>query len=326
MDASILRRPRRNRRTASLRESLAECHLSTKNLIWPLFVTMDPDSQSEIPSMPGQYRWGWKRLIQEIRSHAELGGFAIFPVLRDDEKDAKCSQATNTKHPFIDIMKRIREAAPDSILISDIALDPFSSDGHDGLVRDGQILNDETVAILAEMACLHASTGFDFVAPSDMMDGRVRALRRALDAKGYTQTGILAYSAKYASCFYGPFRDALASAPRFGDKKTYQMDPRNGREAILEAELDVEEGADIIMVKPGLPYLDIIARLRDRLTVPLAAYNVSGEYAMIKFAAREGALNERSAVLETLYSFRRAGADLILTYHAADAATWLSQK
>lgn len=323
----LKRRPRRNRRTASLREMIAESHLDPRTLVWPVFILLEENKREEIATMPGQYRWGWKSALEEMKKAEQLGigSFALFPVIGETEKDASASKAVEATHPFIQILKELRKGLPDSILISDIALDPFSSDGHDGLVREGKILNDETVEILCRMAVLHASTGVDFVAPSDMMDGRVGAIREALDAKGFQETGILAYSAKYASSFYGPFRDALSSAPRFGDKKTYQMDSRNQREALLEAELDIQEGADIIMVKPGLPYLDVISQLRQRFNVPIAAYNVSGEYAMIKWAAKAGAIDEKKAVLEVLMSLRRAGADLILTYHALDAAIWLKK-
>lgn len=321
------RRPRRNRRTASLREMVAETHLEASQLVWPVFILPSEQGREEIKTMPGQYRWGWKSALEEMKKAEQLGvrAFALFPVISENEKDPKASGAIDSKHPFIQILRTFRKELPDSILISDIALDPFSSEGHDGLVHEGKILNDETVAILCEMACLHASTGVDFVAPSDMMDGRVGAIREALDKKGFKETGILSYAAKYASSFYGPFRDALSSAPRFGDKKTYQMDPRNQREAILEAELDVTEGADIIMVKPGLPYLDVVKTLRDEFEVPVAVYNVSGEYAMVKWAAKAGAIDEKKAVLEILTSFRRAGADLIFTYHAVDVAEWIKK-
>lgn len=320
-----VRRPRRNRRTASLREMIAETHLDSGHLIWPVFILPEENNKVEIATMPGQFRWGWKTALEEMKKAQSLGihGFAVFPVVPESEKDSQASRATDPRHSSMEIIKRLREGLPEAVLISDVALDPFSSDGHDGLVKDGKILNDETVEILCEMACLHAAHGIDMVAPSDMMDGRIGAIRNALDGKGFQDTGILAYTAKYASSFYGPFRDALSSAPKFGDKKTYQMDPRNVREALLEAELDVQEGADMIMVKPGLPYLDVVAALKANCNIPIAVYNVSGEYAMIKFAAKAGAIDEKKAVLETLTGFRRAGADLILTYHAVDAANWL---
>lgn len=304
---------------------IAETHLDPGHLIWPVFILPEESKKVEIATMPGQFRMGWKTALEEMKKAQALGiqGFALFPVVPENEKDSHASRATDPKHSSIEMMKRLRDGLKDATLISDVALDPFSSDGHDGLVREGKILNDETVEVLCEMASLHASVGIDLVAPSDMMDGRVGAIRKALDAKGFTDTGILAYTAKFASSFYGPFRDALSSAPKFGDKKTYQMDFRNVREALLEAKLDINEGADIIMVKPGLPYLDVVAYLRSKVQVPIAVYNVSGEYAMIKWAAKNGALDEKKAVLETLMSFRRAGADMILTYHAVDAAKYL---
>ncbi|PWU16897.1 MAG: porphobilinogen synthase [Bdellovibrio sp.] len=321
----LARRPRRNRRSVSLREMVAETDLRCSNLVWPLFILPTESGRQEIATLPGQSRWGWRDAIEEMKLAFDLGipGFALFPVIPEDEKDPVASQATNAKHPYLRILREMRRALPGAVLVTDIALDPFSSEGHDGLVKDGRILNDETLEVLARMALLHAETGIDMVAPSDMMDGRVAAIRQTLDQAGFMETGILAYAAKYASSFYGPFRDALGSAPRFGDKKTYQMDFRNGREAGLEARLDVEEGADIVMVKPGLPYLDIVARLKAAVQVPVAVYNVSGEYAMIKLAAKAGALNEKNAVMETLTAFRRAGADIIFTYHALDAANWL---
>lgn len=307
---------------------VAETRPAVEHLIWPVFVLPQDDAKTEeIRTMPGQFRWNWKAALEEMQGAMRLGirGFAVFPVIDEKDKDARASRATDPRHPYLEMLKRLRDGLPEAVLISDVALDPFSSDGHDGLVKDGRVLNDETVEILCEMASLHAKAGMDFVAPSDMMDGRVGAIRRALDAKGFHDTGILAYSAKYASSFYGPFRDALQSAPRFGDKKTYQMDPRNSREALLEARLDMEEGADIVMVKPGLPYLDVIQKLKEDLHLPVAAYNVSGEYAMIKWAAKAGALDESRAILEVLSAFRRAGADWILTYHAVEAARLLSK-
>lgn len=318
-------RPRRNRKSENLRQLVAETDLSPERLVWPLFILDQESGSAEITSMPGQFRWGRKDALEQMKKAMSKGvtSFALFPVIPESEKDKRASQSLNRKHSYIDFLKKTKDKLPDSVIITDIALDPFSSDGHDGLVQDGKILNDETVEILAEMAVVHAETGVDFVAPSDMMDGRVGAMRRALDSKGFSQTGILAYSAKYASSFYGPFRDALSSAPKFGDKKTYQMDYRNQKEALREVALDINEGADIVMVKPALAYLDVISAVKKKSSVPVAAYNVSGEYAMIKFAAKAGCIDEKKAILETLFAIRRSGADLILTYHALEASDWL---
>lgn len=318
-------RPRRLRKSDALRHSLAEIELNASRLVYPVFVAEEPEHRSEIQKMPGQFRWGTKKalgLIQEAFTQG-IRSFAIFPVIEDRHKDAQATRATDPDHFHQRLLQDLKQHCPEAVLYSDIALDPYSSDGHDGLVQNGQILNDETVEILARMALLHARAGVDFVSPSDMMDGRVGVIRQALDENGFHDTGIMSYSAKYASAFYGPFRDALQSAPRFGDKKTYQMDPRNRREARREIRLDLEEGADIVMVKPALAYLDLIQDARDISDVPVAAYNVSGEYAMIKFAAQAGALNEQAAALESLLAIRRAGADLIFSYWALQAVRWL---
>jgi porphobilinogen synthase len=324
---SKVQRPRRNRRSENIRQLVAETELNVEALVMPLFVTEEKDKSEQIRTMPGQFRWGQKNVLEQIKKAQNLGiqSFAFFPVINENEKDSHASQAINAKHWFLQFLSKAKDENPESVLITDIALDPFSSDGHDGLVKNGIVLNDETVEILAEMALLHAKTGADFVAPSDMMDGRVQAIRKKMDSAGFQDTGILAYSAKYASSFYGPFRDALSSAPKKGDKKTYQMDYRNSREALREVRLDIEEGADIVMVKPALSYLDIIQKIRRAVSVPVAAYNVSGEYAMVKAAAAAGSLDEEKAVLEILSSIKRAGADIVLSYHAMDAAKWLKK-
>lgn len=320
-----IHRPRRLRRSESLRQALAETEISLNNWVYPMFVGEDPHLKQEIRSLPGLYRWGTASALDHAREAwaAGLRSFAIFPVVPDHQKDPRGSKSHDRDHFATRFLAEFKQALPDSVLISDIALDPFSSDGHDGLVQDGKILNDETVEVLVKMALAQAHAGVDFVAPSDMMDGRVLAIRDALDENGFQDTGIISYSAKYASAFYGPFRDALASAPKFGDKKTYQMDPRNSREALREARLDLAEGADVLMVKPALAYLDIIRAVKEVSDVPVAAYNVSGEYAMIKFAAEAHALDEKRAALETLTAIHRAGADLIFTYWALQAARWL---
>lgn len=322
-----LQRPRRNRKNAGLRELVAETHLNVSQLIYPVFVCEGSNLESPIKSLAGQSRWSPDLLSKQIKEWKKLGlnHYALFPQISENKKTSDAREALNDNGLLPQTIKRLKDDHPEINLITDIALDPFSSDGHDGIVKDGKILNDETVEILAQMAVKQAEWGTDWVAPSDMMDGRIGAIRKSLDSAGFQDTNILAYSAKYASCFYGPFRDALMSAPKFGDKKTYQMDPRNSREAVREAKLDIAEGADMIMVKPGLPYLDIIAKLKIFSTVPVAAYHVSGEYAMIKAAAQAGSLDENRAIMETMFSFRRAGADVILTYFAPQVAQLSNQ-
>jgi porphobilinogen synthase len=275
--------------------------------------------------MPGMFRWGPQELLTEIERAIGLGikSFALFPVIDPAKKDATGSWSRRKDDLIPTIVKRLKDRWPEILLMTDVALDPYSTEGHDGLVRDGQIINDETVELLALQALVQAEAGADYVAPSDMMDGRIGAIRSALDQNGFTETGIWAYTAKYASSFYGPFREALDSAPRFGDKKTYQMDPANSREALLELALDVEEGADIVMVKPAGAYLDIIKLFADQAKVPVAAYQVSGEYAMIKAASERGWINGEKALLESLLAIHRAGADIVLTYGACEAAQWL---
>ena len=316
-------RPRRNRRTAALRRLVSETALCPSHFILPLFVCEGRGRCEAIKSMPGCFRLSRELLVREARSAARLGipAVALFPALSDRLKDKVATESLNPDGLLQQTVRALKDAAPELCVITDVALDPYSSDGHDGYVNAaGEIENDRTVEILARMAVAQAAAGADLVAPSDMMDGRVGALRTALDEAGHTQVGILSYAAKYCSAFYGPFRDALDSAPRAGDKKTYQMDPGNAREALREVQLDVAEGADIVMVKPALPYLDIIQAVRAAVPVPVAAYQVSGEYAMIKAAAAQGWLDEKKCMLESLTSIRRAGADMILTYFARAAA------
>jgi porphobilinogen synthase len=276
--------------------------------------------------MPGCYRYSLDLLLEEIAAVSQLGinAIALFPVIPEEQKDDIATESYNPEGLVQETVKAIKNAVPEIIIITDVALDPFTTHGHDGLVdENGKILNDQTVEVLVKMALSQAEAGADFVAPSDMMDGRIGAIRQALDAEGYINVGILAYSAKYASAYYGPFRDALDSAPKFGDKKTYQMDAANAKEALKEIELDIAEGADMIMVKPALAYLDIICQVKTATNLPVAAYNVSGEYAMIKAAAQHGWIDEKKVILETLTSMKRAGADLILTYFAKEVALML---
>jgi porphobilinogen synthase len=322
---SLLHRPRRLRRTESLRRMVQENQLTVNDLIYPVFVTEGENQQAEIPSMPGIYRYSLDLLLKEIADAANLGinAIALFPLIPTEKKDNAGTESYNSHGLVQRTIKAIKQEIPEITVITDVALDPFSIYGHDGIVEDGKILNDETVEVLVKQAVSQAEAGADIVAPSDMMDGRVGAIRQGLDATGYFDVGILAYSAKYASGYYGPFRDALESAPQFGDKQTYQMNPSNSREAIKEVALDIAEGADIVMVKPALAYLDIIRRLKEYTNLPVAAYNVSGEYAMVKAAAQQGWIDEKQVILETLTSMKRAGADLILTYFAKQVALML---
>ncbi|NCR54383.1 MAG: porphobilinogen synthase [Microcystis aeruginosa L211-07] len=318
----MLIRPRRLRYTPAICRLVRETELTVNDLIYPLFIMEGENQRVAIPSMPDCYRYSLDLLLKEVVNAYNLGinAIALFPLIAEDKKDNFGRESYNPDGLVPRTVKAIKKEVPEIIIITDVALDPFSIYGHDGIVEDGKILNDETLEVLVKMSLSQAAAGANFVAPSDMMDGRVGAIRRALDAAGYLDVGILAYTAKYASAYYGPFRDALESAPKFGDKKTYQMDGANSREALREASLDITEGADIIMVKPALAYLDIIRRLRDSSHLPVAAYNVSGEYAMIKAAAKQGWIDEKSLILETLTSMKRAGADLILTYFALDVA------
>jgi porphobilinogen synthase len=313
------------RRSASIRSMVAETILTPDDFIAPLFVTEGSGSREEISSMPGYYRMSLDLLKNEIRELYSLGIKSVLLFIKcDDElKDNKGTEALNPNGLMQRAIRTVKETEPGMVVMTDVALDPFSSFGHDGIVEGAEIVNDPTVKVLAEMSVSHAEAGADFVAPSDMMDGRIRAIREALENNGHTNTGILSYSAKYASCLYGPFRDALDSAPGFGDKKTYQMDYANRREAIKETLLDVEEGADIVMIKPALAYLDIIREIKNSVSVPVSAYQVSGEYAMIKAAAKMGWLDEQKAIIETLTSIKRAGASLIATYFAKDAVKLL---
>ncbi|MEZ5302859.1 MAG: porphobilinogen synthase [Verrucomicrobiales bacterium] len=318
-------RPRRNRKSAAIRGLVRETSLASTDLVYPLFLHEGSEDQT-IDSMPGCKRWSPDGLIAEAAAAHSLGiqAVVLFPKIGDALKTPRGEEAYNDAGLIPQAVARLKAELPELAVITDVALDPYSSDGHDGIVApDGRILNDETVGVLCRQALCHARAGADIVSPSDMMDGRVGAIREALDAEGFEGVSILSYTAKYASAFYGPFRGALDSAPRSGDKKTYQMDPANAREALREADLDAGEGADMLMVKPAGPYLDIIARLRGASDLPIAAYQVSGEYLMLKSAAAAGWLDERNAVLESLVGIRRAGADMILTYFAKAAAGWL---
>jgi porphobilinogen synthase len=314
------RRNRTLRQSPALREMVAETQLSASDFIVPLFVTEGKNIKEEISSMPDYHRLSLDNLKKEANELWSLGvkSVLLFVKVPDNLKDDACSEALNKNGLMMRSIKAIKDAQPEMCVMTDVALDPFSPYGHDGLVKNFEILNDETLKVLSAMSVLHAEAGADFVAPSDMMDGRIGTIREALEQNGFTKTGILAYSAKYASCLYGPFRDALESAPGFGDKKTYQMDPRNRTEAIKETLDDVNEGADIVMVKPAGAYLDIIREVKNAVHVPVAAYQVSGEYSMIKAAAQRGWLNEKAAIAESLTSIKRAGADLIATYFAKE--------
>jgi porphobilinogen synthase len=305
---------------------VAETRLDPANLIAPLFIVEGENVTEEISSLSGYFRHSIDNTLKEVETLRNLGiqSVLLFIKAEDDTKDNEGTEALNPDGLMQRSIRAIKQAYPDLFVMTDVALDPFSSFGHDGIVRDQQIVNDETVAVLAKMSVSHAQAGADMVAPSDMMDGRIGAIREALEAEGLSNTGIMAYSAKYASCFYGPFRDALDSAPGFGDKKSYQMNPANRLEAIREVELDIQEGADIVMVKPALSYLDVIREVKNAVNVPVSAYHVSGEYAMIKAAAQRGWLNESAAILETTLSIKRAGADLIATYFAKDIARLIS--
>ncbi|PSB12939.1 porphobilinogen synthase [filamentous cyanobacterium CCP1] len=323
--SATVHRPRRLRRTETLRRMVRENRLRVEDLIYPVFVMEGEGQREEVPSMPGCYRYTLDLLLDEVKQADELGigAIALFPLIPFAQKDNAGTESYNPDGLIPRTVRAIKQAVSGILVITDVALDPYSSEGHDGIVQDGKILNDETVAVLVKQAIVQAEAGADFVAPSDMMDGRVGAIRKALDAEGWLNVGILAYSAKYASAYYGPFRDALDSAPKFGDKKTYQMDAANSREAIKEVDLDIAEGADIVMVKPALAYLDVICQIKQHTNLPVAAYNVSGEYAMIKAAAAQGWIDEDKVILETLTSMKRAGADLILTYFAKQVALML---
>jgi porphobilinogen synthase len=311
--------------SAGVRALVRETRLSPENLILPLFVQDGSGVETPIRSMPGQARLSIDRLVAKAREASKLGvsGVALFPALTDDLKDPRAKESTNPNGLLQKAIRALKQELPELVVITDVALDPYSSDGHDGVLIDGRIDNEQTLPILAAMAVAQAKAGADIVAPSDMMDGRVAAIRRALDEAGFTETGICSYCVKFASAFYGPFRDALDSAPRSGDKKTYQMDPANVREALREVRLDEQEGADWLMVKPGLPYLDVVRFVRETTSLPVAAYHVSGEYSMLHAAAANGWLDYERCLLESLLCLRRAGADIIFTYGAIDAARLL---
>ncbi len=322
----LQRRNRILRQSPAIRAMVAETVLTPNDFIVPLFIDEGKGVKIEISSMPGYFRQSIDGTIAEVKELWSLGikSVLLFVKSKDELKDNTGKEAWNPDGLMQRSIKAIKEAVPEIIVMTDVALDPYSIYGHDGIVENGEIVNDPTVEALIKMSLSHAAAGADWVAPSDMMDGRIGAIRQAFEGEGYTRTGIMAYSAKYASCFYGPFRDALDSAPGFGDKKTYQMDPANRTEAIKEAMMDVEEGADIVMVKPALPYLDIIREVKNAVQVPVSAYNISGEYALVKAAAKMGWINEEKAIIETLTSIKRAGADLIATYFAKDAAKLLN--
>ncbi len=319
---NIVRRPRRNRQSAAIRDMVQETRLSVSDFILPLFVLEGQNVRSEVKSMPGIYRLSTDLLLNEVKECVDLGvqTFALFPNLPEAKKDKYATESYNPDGLYLQTVRAINDRFPDVVIMTDVAMDPYSSDGHDGIVENGKILNDPTLEVLGKMALAQAQAGAHIVGPSDMMDGRVGYIRQVLDEGGFHDVAIMAYSAKYASAFYGPFRDALDSAPKFGDKKTYQMNPANSREALIEAALDYAEGADFLMVKPALPYLDIIKLLSDKYDLPIAAYNVSGEYAMIKAAALNGWLDGDRAMMEALTAIKRAGAKVILTYFAKEAA------
>jgi porphobilinogen synthase len=323
----ITKRPRRNRYNEVIRSMVQETALELNDFIFPLFIIEGQNQKIEVSSMPGISRYSVDTLLDEVASCVELGikAFAPFPSIPENLKDKYAKESANPEGLFPRAIREIKKNFPDVVLMTDVAMDPYSSDGHDGIVIDGEIVNDETLEVLGNMALTQAQAGADIVGPSDMMDGRVGHIRRVLDENGFHKVGIMSYTAKYASAFYGPFRDALDSAPKMGDKKTYQMNPANSREALIEAALDTEEGADYLMVKPALAYLDIIKLLRDNSHLPIAAYNVSGEYAMVKAAGLKGWIDGEKAMLESLLSIKRAGADIILSYFAKDFAKYLQK-
>jgi len=316
----LLFRPRRLRRQAALRRMVRETHLRPEDFIYPLFVTHGSKVRQEIHAMPGVFRYSTDLLVEEAKTVRDLGIPAILLFGLPKRKDDTGSEASSPQGAVQQAVRQLKKAVPELLVITDVCLCGYTSHGHCGIINQGEVDNDATLEILAQVAVSHAQAGADLVAPSDMMDGRVAAIREALDDRGFEMVPILSYAVKFASSFYGPFREAAASAPQFGDRRGYQMDPANAREALREALLDVEEGADIIMVKPALPYLDIINQLRIELNLPLAAYQVSGEYSMLKAAAAQGWLNEEAVMLESLLAIKRAGADLILTYFAKQAA------
>jgi porphobilinogen synthase len=328
----MLNRPRRNRKNKVVRAFAQETQLGVERLIYPLFVLDGKGIKSEVKSLPGNYRWSLDQLLPEVEACMNLGinSYVVFPAVSDQLKDKIASYSYAEENFYLHILRKLKETFPEICLMTDVAMDPYSSDGHDGYVNDkGEIVNDKTLGILAKMAVAQAQAGADIIGPSDMMDGRVQVIREALEDSGFTDVGILSYAAKYASSFYGPFRSALDSAPKDNmeipkDKKTYQMDFHNSREALNEVFKDIEEGADIIMIKPGLPYLDIVSKVREAIDLPIAVYNVSGEYAMVKAAAQNGWLDNDKTIIESLTCFKRAGADMIFTYFAKEAAIILN--
>jgi porphobilinogen synthase len=323
----LIRRPRRNRKSEAIRAMVEETKVTTDDLIFPLFLVDGSNRKIEVASMPGIFRLSTDLMLKEIEACMKLGirAFDIFPAVEDQHKDKIATKSYDSNFFYLKALREIKKQFPEACIMTDVAMDPYSSDGHDGLVRDGKIVNDDTLEILGKMALAQAETGIDILGPSDMMDGRVGYLRNVLDENGFNEISIMSYTAKYASGFYNPFRDALDSAPKFGDKKTYQMNPANKREALIEAELDTEEGADYLMVKPALAYLDIIHLLKENSTLPIAAYNVSGEYSMIKAAQEKGWLDGTRVMKESLLSIKRAGADVILTYFAKEFAEQLKK-
>jgi porphobilinogen synthase len=319
---NIQRRPRRLRQSAAVRAMVEETSLRVQDFIFPMFVTEGQGLAVEVKSMPGIFRYSLDTLLDEIGRCQDLGilSIALFPQISENQKNALATESYRVGSLYLEAIQAVKSKYPELCLMTDVAMDPYSSDGHDGIVENGEILNDQTLHVLGQMALAQARAGADMLGPSDMMDGRVGYLRELLDDEGFTKVSIMAYSAKYASAFYGPFRDALDSAPKFGDKKTYQMNPANVREALVEATLDYEEGADFLMVKPALAYLDVIKTLNDTFDIPIAAYNVSGEYAMIKAAAQNGWLDGTRSMVESLLAIKRAGAKVILTYFAKEYA------
>jgi porphobilinogen synthase len=318
-------RPRRLRRTERLRGLVRETRLSTSGLVYPMFACRGNKVRTEVSSMPGIFQQSPDQIVEECREVAGLGIPAVILFGLPEKKDETGSEAASPTGAVQRSIEAIRKAKLDLVVITDVCLCEYTSHGHCGVIQDGEVLNDPSIALLADAALSHVRAGADVVAPSDMMDGRVAAIRRKLDENKFSDIAILSYAAKYCSAFYGPFREAAQSTPQFGDRRSYQMDPANAREALREVELDLEEGADIIMVKPALPYLDIIVRVRERFDVPVAAYNVSAEYSMVKAAARNGWIDEQRIVLEIMTSIQRAGASTILTYHAKDVARWLGK-
>jgi porphobilinogen synthase len=329
----MIRRPRRNRRNAAIRGMAEEVHLTPKHLVQPIFLVEGTGHREEISSLPGSFRLSTDEALKEVETCMELGlnNFILFPKIPNQYKDKRGNYSFSDDNFYLKAARQIKDRFPEACLISDVALDPYSVDGHDGVVHEGKILNDETLHVLQKMGVAQAAAGFDLLGPSDMMDGRVEALRVALDENGFSDTGIMSYTAKYASAFYGPFRDALDSAPVEGDdipkdKKTYQMNPANRREALIEGELDTVEGADFLMVKPALHYLDVILSMKQHFELPIAAYHVSGECAMLIAACQNGWLDYEQAMPETLLSLHRAGADVIITYFAKDFARFYAEK